>query len=74
MLKRTCVNPTEGLHMEEAHLCPKCLKTTLHMFVAQTIKNTGDGRIERLNEETYWKCVIPGCEYREAADGSSGEA
>jgi len=37
---------------------------SLHRYTAQTLRNTG-GSLEKLHEETYWKCVAPGCEYRE---------
>ena len=50
--------------MAEGRLCPKCLKANLHRYTAHSIKSTGQG-IERLKEETYWRCVSPGCEYRE---------
>jgi len=37
---------------------------SLHRYTSQTLRNTG-GSLEKLHEETYWKCVAPGCEYRE---------
>jgi len=53
-----------GVDMAEPRLCPKCLKMNLHRYTAQTLKNTG-GSLEKFHEETYWKCVASGCEYRE---------
>lgn len=50
--------------MAEARLCPKCLKMNLHRFTAQTIKSTSQG-VERLKEETYWKCLTTVCGHRE---------
>jgi|GEM_PF-965147 predicted RNA-binding Zn-ribbon protein involved in translation (DUF1610 family) len=49
--------------MAESRLCPECGKVNLHRFTSHTIKNTGKG-IEMLNEETYWKCMMPECEYK----------
>jgi hypothetical protein len=50
--------------MTEARLCPKWGKMNLRRYDAQTMKVIRHG-VERLKETTWWKCVTPGCKYRE---------
>jgi len=50
--------------MAEARICPQGGRMTLHRFTVHSIKSTARG-VEKLNGETYWKCVTPGCDHKE---------